>query len=102
MAYYVVLTRLTAEGRKTMMRNPLRIWEVNREIENMGAKIIAQYATLGPYDYCNILEAENNNVMMRITSEMGARGTIEPMTMAATTIEELKQEQIKANELRRV
>jgi uncharacterized protein with GYD domain len=101
MAYYVVLTRLTAEGRKTVMKNPGRIWEVNREIEAMGAKIIAQYATLGPYDYVNIFEAENNNVMMRITSELGSRGTIEPMTMAATTIEDLKKEQTAANEMRK-
>jgi uncharacterized protein with GYD domain len=97
MATYVILTKLTHEGRKTVMKNPGRIWEVNREMESMGAKIIAQYATLGPYDYVNIIEAANNNVILRITSEMGARGTVEPMTMAATSIEDLIKEQQTAN-----
>jgi uncharacterized protein with GYD domain len=101
MAYYVLLNKLTSEGRKTMMRNPGRIWEVNREVEAMGAKIIAQFATLGPYDFVNILEAPNNNVIARVASELGARGTIEPMSLAATTIEDLVKELEMANAMRK-
>lgn len=101
MAYYILLNKLTGEGRKTMMRNPGRIWEVNREVEAMGAKIIAQYATLGPYDFVNILEAPNNNVIARVASELGARGTVEPMSMAATTIEDLVKELEMANAMRK-
>ncbi len=100
MRYYVILTKLTAEGRKTMMKNPGRIWEVNKEMEAMGAKILAQYATLGPYDYVNIVEAANNSVIARVTAEMGSRGTIEPMTMAATTIEDLVKEISTANAMK--
>ncbi len=101
MPYYVILSKLTAEGRKTMMRNPGRIWEVNKEIEEMGAKILAQFATLGPYDYVNIVEAANNNVIARVAAELGARGTLEPMTMAATTVEDLVKEMTTANSVRR-
>ena len=101
MAYYVILSKLTSEGRKTMMRNPGRIWEVNKEMENMGAKIIAQYATLGPYDYVNIVEAANNHVITRVAAELGARGTVEPMTMAASTIEDLVKEVGSANAMRK-
>jgi len=32
---------LTDEGRKTIKKNPERILEVNKEIENMGAKVHA-------------------------------------------------------------
>jgi uncharacterized protein with GYD domain len=101
MGYYILLNKLTSEGRKTMMRNPGRIWEVNREVEAMGAKIVAQFATLGPYDFVNILEAPNNNVIARVASELGARGTIEPMSMAATTIEDLVKELETANAMRK-
>jgi uncharacterized protein with GYD domain len=101
MPFYVLLTKLTVEGRKTLMRNPSRILEVNREVEAMGAKIVAQYATLGPYDYVNILEAPNNNVIVRVASELAARGTLEPMTMAATTIEEMIKELELANAMRK-
>jgi uncharacterized protein with GYD domain len=97
MAYYVILSKLTAEGRKTVARNPGRIWEVNKEMEEMGAKIVAQFATLGPYDYVNVVEAADNNVIMRITSNLGSRGTVEPLTMAASTIEDLIKEQQTAN-----
>jgi uncharacterized protein with GYD domain len=97
----VMLTKLTSEGRRTLMKNPGRIWEVNREVEAMGAKILAQYATLGPYDYVNILQAANNNVIARVASELAARGTLEPMTMAATTIEDLVKELEMANAMRK-
>ena len=51
MALYVVLTKLTSKGRQTVKRNPQRIQEVNREIEAMGLRIVAQYALVGAYDF---------------------------------------------------
>jgi uncharacterized protein with GYD domain len=92
MPYYVMLTKLTDVGRKTIMRNPGRIWEVNQEVEDMGAKIISQYAVLGEYDFVNILEAPNNTVVARVASSLGSRGTLQPLTMAAITIEDLVKE----------
>jgi uncharacterized protein with GYD domain len=92
MPYYIMLTKLTDVGRKTIMRNPGRIWEVNQEVEDMGAKIISQYAVLGEYDFINILEAPNNTVIARVASSLGSRGTLQPLTMAAITIEDLVKE----------
>lgn len=92
MPYYVMLTKLTDSGRKTIMRNPGRIWEVNQEVEDMGAKIISQYALLGEYDFINILEAPNNTVVARVASSLGSRGTLQPLTLAAITIEDLVKE----------
>jgi len=87
-----MLTRLTDIGRKTIMRNPGRIWEVNQEVEEMGAKIISQYALLGEYDFINVLEAPNNTVIARVASALGSRGTMQPLTLAAITIEDLVKE----------
>jgi uncharacterized protein with GYD domain len=92
MPYYVMLTKLTDSGRKTIMRNPGRIWEVNQEVEDMGAKIISQYALLGEYDFINVLEAPNNTVIARVASSLGSRGTLQPLTLAAITIEDLVKE----------
>ncbi len=91
MAIYVMLTSLTDEGRKTIKGNPQRIKEVNKEVEAMGAKIVAQYALLGPYDFVNILEAPNNRVISKVAVELGSRGTLQTMTMAAMTIDEFTQ-----------
>jgi len=89
MAIYVMLTTLTDEGRKTLKQNPLRIKEVNKEVETMGVKILAQYALLGPYDFINILEAPDNKAVSKVAMELSSRGTLQTMTMAAMTIDEL-------------
>jgi len=88
MAIYVMLTTLTDEGRKTVKANPQRIREVNREVEAMGAKILAQYVLLGPYDFVNILEAPDNKTVSKVAMELGSRGTLQTMTMAAMTLDE--------------
>jgi uncharacterized protein with GYD domain len=88
MAVYVMLTTLTDEGRKTLKEHPKRIKEVNKEVEAMGVKILAQYAVLGPYDFVNILEAVDNRTMSKVAIELGSRGTLQTMTMAAMTIDE--------------
>ena len=88
MAIYVMLTTLTDEGRKTVKQNPRRIKEVNKEVEAMGVKILAQYALLGPYDFINILEAPDNIAISKVAMELGSRGTLQTMTMAALTVDE--------------
>lgn len=88
MATYVMLTTLTDEGRKTIKEKPERIKEVNKEVEGMGVKILAQYALLGQYDFVNILEAPNNEVMSKVAIELGARGTLQTMTLAAMTLDD--------------
>ena len=88
MAVYVMLTTLTNEGRKTLKEKPERIREVNKEVEDMGAKLLSQYAVMGPYDFVNILEASDNETMARIAVELGARGTLQTMTMAAISVDD--------------
>ena len=88
MAVYVMLTTLTNQGRKTVKDHPERIREVDEEVEKLGVKILSQYAVLGPYDFVNILEAPNNEVISKLAMELGARGTIQTLTLAAMPIDE--------------
>lgn len=88
MAQYVMLTTLTDEGRKTIKENPERIRKVNKEVEAMGVKIVAQYALLGPYDFANILEAPDNETISKVAIELGSRGTLQTMTMAAMSLDD--------------
>jgi uncharacterized protein with GYD domain len=83
MPTYIMLSHLTDEGRKTLQERPERLREVNKEVEAMGAKILAQYAGLGGFDFVNVIEAPGNDAMMRISMELGSRGTIRIETMAA-------------------
>jgi len=87
MAKFVMLTTLTDEGRKTISENPGRIKEVNQEVEAMGAKILAQYAVLGPYDFINIMEAPSNEAVSRVAIALGSRGTLQTLTLAAMDVD---------------
>lgn len=88
MPTYVLLSTLTAEGRKTVREKPERIREVNKEIEALGVKVLYQYAVLGPYDFVNVVEAPDNETVARISVELGSRGTVQIMSMPAIPIEE--------------
>jgi uncharacterized protein with GYD domain len=86
MATYIFLSTLTDEGRKTIKGRPERIQEVNKEIEAMGAKVVDQYAVLGTYDFVSIVEAVDNEAVARISVELGARGTVQIVTLPAIPI----------------
>lgn len=88
MPYYIILSNLTDEGRKTIKQKPERILEVNKEIEAMGIKIHKQYALLGAYDFINILEAPDNEAVMKMSVELGSRGSVHLMTLPALPVEE--------------
>ena len=83
-----MLTKLTVWGRKTIKERPERIKEVNKEVEAMGARIIGQYAVLGPYDFVNVLDAPDDATIARVAVELGSRGTLETMTLSAVTLNE--------------
>ena len=88
MGIYVLLSTLTSEGRKTVKQRPERIKEVNKEIEALGALVLQQYAVLGRYDFVNIVEASNNEAIMRVSMELGSRGTVSITSMPATPIDD--------------
>ncbi len=88
MSIFIMMTTLTDEGRKTIKANPQRIKEVNKEVEGMGVKILAQYAVLGQYDFINILDAPDNETVARLAMELGARGTLQTTTMAAMELDD--------------
>jgi len=88
MPTYILLSTLTAEGRKTVKSKPERIKEVNKEVEALGAKVLAQYAVLGLYDFVNIVEAPDNETISRISVELGARGTVKIMSLPAIPLDQ--------------
>jgi len=88
MPHYLILSNLTDEGRRTIKQKPERITEVNKEIEAMGIKVQKQYALLGQFDFASIVEAPNNETIMKMSVEIGARGSVQLVTLPALPIEE--------------
>jgi uncharacterized protein with GYD domain len=89
MAKYVLLSKLTEAGRKTLKTKPERIMEVNKELEAYGVKVLEQYAVLGPFDFINLVEAPNNEAVFKVSVELGSRGTVEITSMPAIKLNEL-------------
>ena len=88
MPTFIMLTRLTPEGVQTVKNNPARIREVNKEIESLGAEVKAQWATLGSFDFVNVIEAPDDKTMARISLELGSRGTGHYETLIAIPIDD--------------
>lgn len=91
MPAYVMLTTLTSQGRKTIKEKPERVKEVNKEVEKMGAKILTQYALLGLYDFITILDVPDEKTISKLAVELGSRGTVKTMTLAAIPVDEFIQ-----------
>ena len=88
MPTYIMLSTLTPEGVQTVKNNPQRIREVNSEVEQLGAEVKAQWATLGQFDFVNIVEAPDEQTMSRVSLELGSRGTVKYQTMVAIPIDD--------------
>jgi uncharacterized protein with GYD domain len=88
MATYIMLSTLTDAGAETIKENPNRIKEVNLEIEALGVKVLSQYATLGRYDFVNVVEAPDNETIARVSAELSSRGSVRLQTLPAIPIDD--------------
>ena len=89
MPIYILLSRLSTQGGQTLKANPDRLREVNKDVEELGARVVHQWATLGEYDFVNIVEAPDINTIARVSVALGARGSTRIETLPALTIDEL-------------
>jgi uncharacterized protein with GYD domain len=54
----------------------------------MGVRVLAQWALLGPYDFCTILDAPDEMAIARVALMLGSRGTLKTLTLSAIPIED--------------
>jgi uncharacterized protein with GYD domain len=88
MPTYILLSNLTAQGVQTLRSNPERLREVNRDVEELGAKVVHQWATLGPFDFVNVVDAPDAATIAKVSVALGARGSAKLQTLTALEIEE--------------
>ncbi|HKC40787.1 MAG TPA: GYD domain-containing protein [Gemmatimonadales bacterium] len=86
MPTYILLSNLTDDGAKALKAKPKRLQEVNKEIEKFGAKVTAQYAVLGPYDFVSIVECPDNETIARVSVELSSRGSVRLLTLPAQPV----------------
>lgn len=88
MPTYILLSTLTDEGAETLKYKPERLKKVNEELKTLGAEVKEQYATLGPYDFVNIVEAPDNATIARVSIELSSRGSVRILTLPAVPIDD--------------
>ena len=73
---------------QTLKSNPERLRQVNKDVEELGARVLQQWATLGEFDFVNVVEAPDVATMAKLSVALGARGSIRIETLPALEIEE--------------
>jgi uncharacterized protein with GYD domain len=91
MPIYIPLSRLSQQGVATLKSNPDRLREVNKDVEELGARVLHQWATLGEFDFVNVVEAPDTATIARVSVQLGARGSTKIETLPALTIDEFVQ-----------
>jgi uncharacterized protein with GYD domain len=89
MPTYILLSTLTAEGLQTLRSNPNRLREVNRDVEELGARVLHQWAVLGPFDFVNVVEAPDDVTIAKVSIALGARGSAKIQSLSALSVDEL-------------
>ncbi|HEY3182551.1 MAG TPA: GYD domain-containing protein [Gaiellaceae bacterium] len=88
MPIFILLSTLTQQGVQTLKSNPERLRQVNHDIEELGAKVLHQWATLGEFDFVNIVEGPDIATMAKVSVALSARGSTKIETLPALDIEE--------------
>jgi uncharacterized protein with GYD domain len=84
-----MLSTLTPKGSQTLQANPDRLKEVNRDVEELGAKVLHQWAVVGEYDFLNIVEAPDAMTMARVSLALGGRGSMRFQTYELVEVDAL-------------
>ncbi len=90
MPTYILFSTLTPEGRQTLHANPDRVLGVNKEVEEFGCKVLAQYATLGQFDFVTVVEADDSETVAHLSVDLGSRGTVAVSSVEAISVEALR------------
>ena len=88
MAIYLMLSTLTGDGRRAIEEYPEKLKELNKEVEYMGVKILAQYALLGQYDFVHIVESPSNEKAAELAIHLSAGG-LQSLTLPAIALDSL-------------
>ena len=88
MPLYILLSTLTQQGVQTLKSNPERLRQVNEDIAELGCKVLHQWATLGEFDFINVVEAPDIASVAKVSIALSARGSTKIQTLPALNVED--------------
>lgn len=91
MPVYVQLIRWTDQGRKAVASLPDRVATVQKQIEQMGVKVIGNYVAMGQFDQIAIAEAPDDETVAKISMLIAGRGNATTETLRCFTMDEVRK-----------
>ncbi len=91
MPKYIVLYRLTDQGRRNMRDIIAGAEETQRHHEALGFKVLGTFWTLGAYDFIGIVEAPSDQEMMAGMLNIAEAGNVTSESLRAFDREEMKK-----------
>jgi 1-acyl-sn-glycerol-3-phosphate acyltransferase len=83
MAKFVILTRLSPDGRRHLLHDPGSLPDLSQELSGVDAKIIDQYALLGTHDFLTIVDVPVPLDAFRLSvADRGAEGLVRTIAPA--------------------
>ena len=61
---------------------------MNQDVEELGCRVLHQWATLGEFDFVNVVEAPDIATVAKVSVALGARGSTKIETLPALEIED--------------
>jgi len=83
MVTFIALLDYTDQGIRNIKDSPHRADQFNEMAERTGARIVAQYWTIGSHDGVLVLEAPNDEVAASVLLALGAAGNVRTTTLRA-------------------
>ena len=82
MPKYIVFTELSTAGCKALVADPTWCGGLTAAVEEVGGKIVEQYALVGPHQFFTVVEVRDNDaahlVKLASKNETGAKHTLAP------------------------
>jgi uncharacterized protein with GYD domain len=88
MPIFILLSTLTQQGVQTLKSNPERLRQVNKDVEELGCRVLHQWATLGSFDFISVVEAPDIATVAKVSVSLGARGSTRIETLPALEVED--------------
>jgi uncharacterized protein with GYD domain len=90
MPTYVVFTKYTPQGMKSIKDSPARLDAAKQTIKKAGGELKAYYLLMGQYDEMAIIEAPDDTTLAKLLVALGAQGNVSTQTLKAFTEEEYR------------
>jgi len=85
MPQYIMLWNWTDQGIRNVKDSPKRVEAYKQTVEKNKGRLLSFFYTIGQYDGAAILEAPDDEALMRIALGLGNSGNVRTTTLKALT-----------------